>query len=136
MGQTATGRRLERAARGAQALAESRAEEASRERRRVIASWNLHGRVPEHLANTSEAGVDEQLVVLAQEHLYQYEREHGPVRPLRPTPDLTAEEWAARTDEEVAGYSKGLLQTGLTPEWKRPRAWLGKTKNGPGGDTG
>ena len=136
MKQTATGRRLERAARGAQARAEARAEKASQDRRRLIASWNVRGRVPEHLATIPEAEIDKQITTMAQEALYQYERQHGPVRSLVPTPDLTAEQWATCTDAEVAGYSKGILQDSVTPEWKRPREWLGNTENGSGGDTG
>lgn len=124
MKQTATARRLEKAARSAAALAAARAEEASKERRRLIASWNVRGRITEHLATTPEAMIDEQLIVMSQECLYQYERQHGPVRALLPTPDLTAEEWATRTEEEVAGYAKGILMDGLVSEWKRPRAWL------------
>ena len=96
----------------------------------------MRGRVPEHLATIPEAEIDEQITIMAQEALYQYERQHGPVRSLVPTPDLTAEQWATRTDAEVAGYSKGILQDGVTPEWKRPREWLGNTENGSGGDTG
>ena len=105
-------------------------------RQRVIASWNLHGRVLEHLASTPEAAIDGQITLMAEEVLYQYERAQGPVRSLVPTPDLTAEQWATRTDAEAAGYAKGLLLDDVTPEWKRPREWLGKMENGSGGNTG
>ena len=84
----------------------------------------MRGRVPEHLATIPEAEIDEQITIMAQEALYQYERQHGPVRSLVPTPDLTAEQWAARTNAEVAGYAKGVLMEGVTSEWKRPREWL------------
>ena len=134
MTQTTAGKRLERAARAAQGRAESRAEEASRERRSLIASWKLRGRVPEHMATAPEEEIDGQIALMAEEVLYQYERQHGPVRALLPTPDLAAEEWGARTDAEVAGYCKGILQDGVTPEWKRPRGWLmaGQQESEPG----
>ena len=76
------------------------------------------------MATAPDADIDRQLLVMAREVLYQYEREHGPVRPVLPAPDLTAEQWAARTNAEVAGYAKGVLMEGVTSEWKRPREWL------------
>jgi len=121
---TSRGRRLAKAAKDVQARADARAQEASQERRGIIAGWRLYGLTPDQHPGLTEEEVDRRILLMAEETLYQYEHKHGPVRPLLPTPDLMAEEWGARTDAEVAGYAKGILMDGVTSEWKRPRAWL------------
>ena len=68
--------------------------------------------------------IDERILVTAQECLYQYERTHGPVLPLRPSPDLTTEQWSECSAEEMAGYAKAVLMDDVVG------------RNGPGDDIG
>ena len=119
--------RLDRTERTAETVALERAAAASEERKRLIASWRRDGPPPGCLVGMPEQEVDRRLLVMAEEYLYRYELANGPVPALFPAPDVTPEEWAARTDADVAGYSKGILTQGLSAEWKRPREWLAET---------
>ena len=126
--------RLNQAAEAAEAAFTMREAARSLDRQVLLCAWQAKEKTEECLSGDEQ---DLRMMASAEESIYQYEIEHGPLAPL-PLSEvaalMTPEEMAALSDAALLGLCKGGIASGWKPNWKARAEWL--TTQGAGEEQG